>query len=117
MKLRRERTYYVYMVASESRVLYVGVTGNLYRRAWQHKMCVFLGFSRMYRCNRLVYFEEHHYVLNAIAREKQIKRWSRAKKVGLIERDNPCWDDLAVEWLYAPPSDEVERYMAQMRSR
>jgi len=90
--------YYVYMMTSKSRVLYIGVTNNLERRVYEHKQDLIKGFSSQYRCHRLVYFESYDRVQNAIAREKQLKRWNRVKKVFLIERLNPIWEDLSEEW-------------------
>ena len=87
----------VYIVASKSRVLYIGITSNIDRRIWEHKNNIFEGFSRQYRCHRLVYFESFDDVQKAIAREKQLKRWNRAKKIWLIERVNPAWEDLAAD--------------------
>ncbi len=87
------RVYYVYIMASRSRVLYTGVTNNLARRVHEHKSLV-SGFTSRYRVTRLVYFEQFRYVLDAIAREKQIKGWVRARKVRLIEGHNPTWEDL-----------------------
>ena len=87
----------VYIVASKSRVLYIGITSNIDRRIWEHKNNIFEGFSRQYRCHRLVYFESFDDVQKAIAREKQLKRWNRAKKICLIERVNPAWEDLAAD--------------------
>jgi putative endonuclease len=91
-------TYYVYIVASASRTLYIGVTNNLERRIWQHKAGQFEGFSKQYRTTRLVHIEEFGDVRDAIAREKQLKGWLRAKKVALIEERNPRWNDLAWNW-------------------
>jgi len=85
-------------MASRSRVLYVGVTGDLVARVLQHKTCATDGFTSRYRVVRLVHFEETDYVHSALTREKQIKGWSRARKVDLIERKNPTWEDLAVDW-------------------
>jgi putative endonuclease len=93
-----ERNYRVYIMASRSRVPYIGVTNNLGRRVYEHKHDLIDGFSKQYHCHRLVYFESYDRVQNAIAREKQLKRWSRAKKVWLIERVNPTWEDLSAEW-------------------
>jgi len=87
--------YFVYIVASKSRVLYIGVTSNIDRRVWEHKHDLFEGFSKQYRCHRLVHFESFDDVRKAIDREKRLKRWNRAKKVWLIERSNPTWEDLA----------------------
>ena len=93
-----EKRYYVYMVVSRSRTLYTGVTGDLTGRVIQHRQGLIEGFTRKYRIHRLVYFEVFRDVRNAIAREKQIKRWRREKKVALIERQNPAWEDLAAPW-------------------
>ena len=93
-----EHHYYVYIVASKSRRIYTGVTNNIERRVAQHKRGESAGFTERYKINRLVYFEKYQYVGNAIRREKQIKGLDRAKRVALIERENPTWDDLAAEW-------------------
>ncbi|MFQ5662811.1 MAG: GIY-YIG nuclease family protein [Terriglobia bacterium] len=92
------KRYYVYILASRSRNLYTGVTGELKDRIMQHKLGVIVGFTRKYRVHRLVHLETYSDVRDAIAREKQIKRWRREKKVALIESRNPAWDDLAAEW-------------------
>ena len=89
--------YFVYIVASRSRVVYVGVTNDLNRRVGEHKEGLIPGFSQKYKTNRLVYYESTSDVRGAIAREKQIKRWRREKKVNLIENLNPEWNDLARE--------------------
>jgi len=94
----REHRYYVYIVSSKSRRIYTGVTNNLFRRVMQHKLGEIEGFTQQYRINRLVYYEEHEYVRAAIAREKIIKGWRREKKVALIERFNPTWDDFTDDW-------------------
>src|SRR3989338_2849505 len=91
----RQYTYYVYMMASISRVLYIGFTNNLMRRTWEHKMNLVDGFSKNYKCHKLVYSEYYNDVKEAIAREKQLKRWNRAKKVKLLESINPYWNDLS----------------------
>ena len=83
------------MVASRSRVLYVGVTNDLRRRVQEHKDGATEGFTKRYRVNRLVWAEEAATMDAAIAREKQLKRWRREKKIALIEAMNPEWDDLA----------------------
>ena len=87
--------YFVYIVASRSHVLYVGVTNNLRRRVRQHQLGTFEGFSARYACNRLVWFQQFQYVNKAIAREKQIKGWRREKKLALIAETNPTWLDLS----------------------
>ena len=89
--------FWVYILASRSRVLYVGVTNDLPRRVLQHREgCS--AFTSKYRIHRLVYCEEAISSLDAIARETQLKGWLRWKKVELIERHNPSWDDLASSW-------------------
>ena len=92
------RTYCVYILASRSRVLYTGVTNDLARRLQEHKQGLIPGFTQQYRVTRLVYFEQFGDIRDAIAREKQIKGWVRARKVKLIERRNAAWTDLAQNW-------------------
>jgi putative endonuclease len=91
----KRHCYFVYIVASKSRVLYIGMTNDVERRIWEHKNDLIDGFSKQYRCHRLVYYESFGDVMKAIDREKQLKHWNRAKKVWLIERINPTWEDLA----------------------
>jgi len=98
------RNYWVYILASRSRRLYVGVTNNLERRLAQHKSKAIEGFTKRYNINRLVHFEETTDIHSAITREKQIKGWRREKKVLLIEEKNPLWDDLSVSWSTADSS-------------
>ena len=88
------RQYYVYILASRSRTLYVGVTRDLIRRVLQHRSSD-SGFSSRYRVHRLVYYDATTDVRAAIAREKQVKSWSRKKKVALVASLNPAWNDLA----------------------
>ena len=90
------RTFYVYILASRSRTLYVGVTNDLVRRLAQHRATA-SEFSARYRCSRLVFVEAALDVRAAIAREKQLKRWRREKKIALIEAQNPAWDDLSAD--------------------
>ena len=92
------RTYFVYIMASRTRVLYTGVTGDLLRRVAEHRSGQRDGFTARYRVSRLVYFETTENVRSAIAREKEIKRWSRAKKIKLIRSMNPRWRDLSESW-------------------
>ena len=87
--------YFMYMMASKSRVLYIGMTNNLDTRVLEHKHGLVKGFSQQYRCHRLVYYERFDDVRDAIDREKQLKRWRRDKKVWLIEQVSPTWEDLA----------------------
>jgi putative endonuclease len=97
----QERNYFTYIVASRSRTLYIGITGNLRTRVFQHKYMIHEGFSATYKCNRLVWFERFTDPSSAIKREKQLKNWTRAKKIALIEAANPIWDDLSLPWLTA----------------
>jgi putative endonuclease len=90
-----DRTYYVYIMASRSRNLYTGMTNALERRVYEHKRGLIPGFTRKYHIGRLVYYEAFQDVRAAIAREKQIKAWTRAKRIALIESQNPTWHDLA----------------------
>ena len=91
----REHRYFVYVVASRTGTLYIGMTGSLNRRVLQHKAGEIEGFSSKYQCDRLVYYESFDEVHKAIGREKQLKGWARAKKLALIESKNPRWEDLA----------------------
>jgi len=96
-----EGYYFTYIVASQSLTLYIGMTGNLMKRVFEHKRKLYEGFSATYHCNRLVWFERFVDPGNAIAREKQLKGWTRAKKIALIKRTNPTWIDLSETW-YTP---------------
>ncbi len=107
--LMRNHRYHVYIVASRSHTFYIGVTSAIGRRMHEHKTGVHEGFSKLYNSNRLVYLETHDDVQRAIAREKQLKRWSRTKRITLIERQNPTWQDLSEGWglLVGPTSGFV----------
>jgi putative endonuclease len=94
----RERRYYVYIMASKSRVIYVGMTGFLMARVLRHRAGEGGAFTRKYRVNRLVYYHSFQNVGDAIARETEIKKWRREKKVALIRAENPTWEDLAAGW-------------------
>jgi putative endonuclease len=96
--MREEKRYYVYIIASRSLTLYTGVTGDLFHRILQHKKGEIEGFTRKYKINRLVYYETFKYINSAIAREKQVKAWTRAKRLALIQSMNPAWQDLAESW-------------------
>jgi putative endonuclease len=91
------RQYFVYILASHSRTLYVGVTNNLVRRMYEHRHG-WCSFTARYSIHRLVYFETRPHPMHAIRREKQIKRLMRAQKIALIEADNPSWEDYAERW-------------------
>ena len=91
--------YFVYILANwDDSVLYIGVTGNLERRLYEHKHSLVEGFTKKYNVHKLVYFEHTSDVYSAISREKQLKKWSRTKKNQLIERMNPTWADLSEQW-------------------
>lgn len=92
------RDFFVYIMASVRRTLYIGMSSNLERRVYEHKHDLTPGFTSSYRIGRLVHIEVFSDVRDAIAREKEIKRWSRAKQIALIERENPEWRDLSVGW-------------------
>jgi putative endonuclease len=90
--------YYTYIMASRSHTLYIGVTRQIEVRVQQHKRAEIEGFTKLYQCKRLVWFERFTLPDSAIAREKQLKGWNRAKKIALIEKNNPTWIDLSEEW-------------------
>jgi putative endonuclease len=94
----KEHEYFAYIVSSRSGTLYIGMTNSIYRRALQHKHGEIEGFSSKYHCDRLAYYESFDDVHKAIGREKQLKGWSRAKKIALIESKNPRWGDMAEKW-------------------
>ena len=100
--------FFVYILASRSGVLYTGVTRDLLRRVHQHRDGSIPGFTRRYRVTRLVYFEETTSARAAFARERQIKGWSRGRKLELIEATNGGWIDLALDW-FPPKTAEIPR--------
>ena len=91
------KQFYVYIMSSKSRVIYVGMTNDLKRRVYQHKQKLVEGFTQKYNVTMLMYYETTSDVRAAIAREKQIKGWRREKKTELIESANPKWKDLSEE--------------------
>jgi putative endonuclease len=91
-----DRTSHVYLLASKSGVLYIGVTANLAKRIAQHKSQQTPSFTQKYNVTKLVWFEPHAEIRSAISREKEIKSWRRSKKVALIESLNPQWNDLSL---------------------
>jgi putative endonuclease len=95
----RRNVYHVYILASASRVLYTGITNDLQRRVFEHQSMRVPGFTQKYHVTQLMYSEAFRDVRDAIAREKQIKAWTRAKRIALIERLNPHWRDLSANWL------------------
>ncbi|MEE9235930.1 MAG: GIY-YIG nuclease family protein [Candidatus Acidoferrales bacterium] len=92
------KTFYVYILSNESRMLYIGITNNLIRRVLEHKNKQVPGFTKKYNLTRLVYYESTFDVRAAIRHEKQLKGWLRAKKIALIKSVNPQWKDLAADW-------------------
>jgi putative endonuclease len=98
MRRMRRHIYHVYILASASRVFYTGVTNDLKRRVIEHKQRRVPGFTQKYNVTELMYFEPFRDVRDAIAREKQIKGWTRAKRIALIEKMNPSWKDLSTAW-------------------
>lgn len=98
MREGNEYTFWVYILTSQTGTLYIGITGYIDRRISQHKMDSIEGFTKKYKVHRLVYYETFGYVLNAIRREKQLKGWRREKKIALIEKSNPRWQDLSEHW-------------------
>jgi len=88
-------TYFTYMNTNRKRgIIYSGMTSNIVHRMHQHRNKTFKGFTSRYNLDKLVWYEEFDWVQDAIAREKKIKGWKRAKKISLIEKNNPNWDDL-----------------------
>jgi putative endonuclease len=112
--MRKDRRFHTYILASSSGTLYIGVTNNIGKRVWQHKQGEIAGFTKQYTVDRLVYFESFDDIRTAINREKQLKGWVRAKKIWLIERENPSWLDLSRAWFESSgPSTPPLRGSAQ----
>ena len=106
---------FIYILASKSRVLYVGVTADLLHRMWEHRTGAFPGFTRRYGVNQLVYYEATDNPAGAIRREKQIKGWARVKKVAMIDSLNPEWNDLAERWFGDGSSDDPSHSLGVTR--
>jgi putative endonuclease len=96
--MSEEQRYFVYIMANASKRIYTGMTNSIRRRVREHKLKLTAGFAAKYNITRLVYFESFEDVRNAIEREKQVKAWTRAKRLALVESTNPKWDDLSREW-------------------
>ncbi len=92
------KTFYVYIMASNTGTLYVGMTNNIERRVHEHKNHLAPGFTDKYKVERLLYVEAINDPASAINREKQIKAWRREKKIALIDSINPQWNDLSEDW-------------------
>jgi len=107
----REYRFYTDILGSISGTLYIGMTNNLAKRVWQHKHHEFPGFDR------LLYFERFDDVRSAINREKQLKGWTRAKKIALIESANPKWEDLSRSWYESDSGPSAPLRFAQADTR
>jgi putative endonuclease len=94
---KRDYNFWVYILSNRSHVLYIGMTNGLSFRVMQHRQLTPGSFTARYKITRLVYFERYQYVNNAIAREKELKHWTRAQKIALIESANPTWEELMPE--------------------
>lgn len=106
--------YYVYIMASKRKgTLYTGMCSGLSVRVLQHKIGYFSGFTKKYKVNKLVFFEETNDVYAALVREKQIKKWKRAWKIRLIEENNPNWNDLSKDWF---SKEDVEEYKRNLEN-
>ncbi len=105
------KIYYVYIVASQRRVLYIGMTGAIEERIFQHKTHAFEGFTAKYNVTSLVHVERYGSPLTAIRREKEMKAWRREEKIKLIESSNPKWRDLSYGWY------QRHRYQPEVKVR
>ena len=95
-----EKSYYVYLLTNwNNQVMYVGITNNLERRIYEHKEKIVKGFTKKYNVNKLVYYEQTSDVVEALNREKEIKKWRRDKKNRLVFNTNPLWQDLSKDFL------------------
>ncbi|MEY8842429.1 GIY-YIG nuclease family protein [Cribrihabitans sp. XS_ASV171] len=96
------RDMHVYIMTNRpAGVLYIGITGNLRHRVWQHRLHMLPGFTDRYNLERLVWYEAHEVPATAIQREKSLKRWRRQWKLDLVQAMNPTWRDLWAE-IHAP---------------
>ena len=95
-----EKAYYVYLMTNwNNKVMYIGITNNLERRIFEHKQKVGQGFTEKYNINKLVYYEQTSDIIEALNREKEIKKWRREKKNRLVVKTNPIWRDLSEDFL------------------
>ena len=101
------RTYYTYIMTNKSGTLYIGVTNDIERRVWEHRFGDGQGFTKRYKVDRLLYYEDYGDVTEAIDREKQLKGWRRSRKVALVTEGNPHWEDLASDWLLEGPDSSL----------
>ena len=103
------KNYYVYIMTSPSGTLYTGMNSNLVRRVYEHKQRLVDGFTKKYNVTRLAYYEQTSDVQTALAREKEMKKWRRSKKIALIKSINPKWQDLSAGWY-----DEVNQHLERL---
>lgn len=97
MKNKKDYNFYIYIMASTSGTIYIGVTNSLRRRIYEHRNDLIDGFTKEYSCHKLVYYEHYKYINKALFREKELKKWNRDKKQNLIDAFNPHWHDLYTE--------------------
>ena len=95
----KQYNFYVYIMASGSGTLYIGVTNNLERRIYEHKNHLIPGFTSQYGVYMLVYYEQTSDIQEALLREKRLKKWNRKWKLSLIEKNNPDWQDISKDWM------------------
>ncbi len=97
--MKKEHIYYLYILSCKrNKILYIGITNNLFSRVFQHKLKINPdSFTAKYNIKRLVYYEEYQYIQDAILREKQMKKWNREWKINLINKENPSWNDYFAE--------------------
>ncbi len=95
-----KKSYIYFMTNKNNTVIYIGVSGNLLKRVYQHKTKAYKGFTSKYNCDKLVYFEEFEDINQAIVREKQLKAGNRKRKEELIKQENPNWEDLSDGWIF-----------------
>ncbi len=100
------KNYFIYIMASYHKTLYIGVTNDLLKRVFQHKNEAVPGFTQKYNCSKLVYCEQVNDINEAIPREKRLKKWNLEWKVQLIEKNNPNWNDLYLELIDSRSSRE-----------
>jgi putative endonuclease len=106
---KREYQFWVYILSNRSHILYIGVTNNLRKRIYQHRKQAPRSFTARYKVTRLLFFERHQYINNAIAREKELKHWTRAQKIALIESTNPTWEELMPDESGSPQLKRLSR--------
>lgn len=95
-----KKSYIYFMANKNNTVIYIGVSGDLLKRVYQHKTKTYKGFTSKYNCDKLVYFEEFEDINIAIVREKQLKAGNRKRKEELIQQENPNWEDLSDGWIF-----------------